>query len=96
MRAKIKQITSEDTHEIRHQILRPNQTLDDCHYRNDNAESTIHFGAYQRDQLVGIASLYHETLPDQYAINTWRLRGMAIREPVQQTGIFNERLVLSM
>lgn len=43
---EVKQIKAEDTHEIRHRILRPNQPIEACRYETDLLEGTFHLGVF--------------------------------------------------
>ena len=73
----IKQISGEQTYDIRHKILRPNQALVDCQYPLDFNSDTIHLGAFIGEQLVSIASFFHENSDSFNLQNQYRLRGMA-------------------
>ena len=73
----IKLIHSEDTYSIRHKVLRPNQTINDCKYDSDEDEDTFHLGAFKDDQLISIGSFYLESHPELPGKDQYRLRGMA-------------------
>ena len=83
----IKDIAPERTWALRHQVLRPNQTLADCSYPTDNDPGAFHLGAFQNDELVGIASFYREKHPDLNYQTQYRLRGMAVDPELQTQGI---------
>ncbi len=73
----VKQIDAKDTYPIRHTILRPKQTINDCQYEGDFDKLTFHLGGFIDDNLASIASFYlnnHPEFPDEYQ---FRLRGMA-------------------
>ncbi|MBM7583849.1 GNAT superfamily N-acetyltransferase [Bacillus pakistanensis] len=74
---EIKMIKPEDTYELRHTILRPNQSIEDCQYPGDDEKDSFHVGAYMKGKLVSIASFYKETHPNFNEENQFRLRGMA-------------------
>ncbi len=76
----IKVIQAEQTYEIRHKVLRPNQTLEDCQFPGDHDHGTFHLGAYKGDKLISIASFYQENHPDIEGNVQFRLRGMATLE----------------
>ncbi len=76
----IRLIEAEDTHQLRHKILRPHQTLADCRYPADQQLDTFHLGAYIDDELISIASFFKETHPDLPGDSHYRLRGMATLE----------------
>ena len=82
----LREITAEETHSLRHAILRQNQPIAACAYPGDDDPQTAHFGAYMNGDLVGIASLYREDLPDAPSVEAWRLRGMATVEAVRGQG----------
>ena len=70
-------IEPEETYNLRHQILRPNQTLEDCKYPLDFESSTFHLGAFVEGLLVSVASFYKEKQSDIEGLDHFRLRGMA-------------------
>lgn len=76
-----------DTHPIRHKMLRPNGTVEDCIFSGDSDELTFHLGAFVDKKLVSVASFYFErnsNFPDQYQ---YRLRGMATLPEYQGQGL---------
>ena len=79
-------IPVERARDVRHRILRPNQPPEACIYPNDDAPDTGHFGAFQDGALVGIASVFHETLPQDPELADWRIRGMATEAAVRGKG----------
>ena len=86
-RMEIRTITSIQTFEIRHPILRAGQPLESCKFIRDDDDETLHFGAYDKDNLTGVLSCYvnngaHFTLGKNYQI-----RGVAVVEKLQQHGI---------
>ena len=42
----VRKIKIEDTYALRHQILRPHQTIDQCRYPGDFDELTAHLGIF--------------------------------------------------
>ena len=44
---EIRSISSTQTFEIRHPILRAGQPLESCKFIGDEDEETLHFGAYE-------------------------------------------------
>lgn len=72
---------------LRHQLLRPNQTIADCEYSSDHDVLARHFSAYHDNTQIGIVSVYQEVLkhvPGEDNLscfeNTigWRIRGIAV------------------
>jgi GNAT superfamily N-acetyltransferase len=84
---QVLRIKSIDTQHIRHKMLRPSGTLEDCVFRGDNDELTFHLGAFVDSKLVSVASFYFERndiFSDQYQ---YRLRGMATLPEYQGQGL---------
>lgn len=86
----IKKITAEDTRELRQIILRPHQKPEELIYDGDDDPSTIHFGLYENDILLGIASLYKDQYSGIEEPESWRLRGMATTEDSRGKGYGRE------
>lgn len=82
----IRQIKAQDTHPVRHAVLRPNQPISACHYPDDDMPQAGHLGAFVDDALVGIISLYPQTHPQINASDAWRIRGMATLPRVRGLG----------
>jgi len=55
---EIREIRSQDTLEIRLEVLRPNGSLEDCMFPGDDDITTKHFGSFIDNNLVGIVSFY--------------------------------------
>jgi predicted GNAT family N-acyltransferase len=79
-------VAPEETHALRHRILRPNQTLADCAYPSDHAPGSLHMGFYAGDQLVGVGSIFREDQEGRTDRPAWRVRGMAVAEAVRGQG----------
>jgi len=76
---KVLRVHPKDTYPIRHKILRPHGTLQDCVFQGDDDDLTFHLGAFVDNKLVSVASFYfesHEQFIAQYP-HQYRLRGMA-------------------
>jgi len=82
---KVARITAAQTRPLRHLILRPNQPAEATEYTGDHDPDTRHFGAFDRDRLVGVASLYREPRSGGPA-DGWRLRGMATALEARRRG----------
>lgn len=83
----IRRIPPIETWELRQNILRPHQRLEEMDYAGDNDPDTAHFGIFVRDQLVGIASVYHVPPKGREGDTlAWQLRGMATLPWVRGTG----------
>lgn len=84
---EVKQIDAKDTYELRHKILRPLGTIEDCKYLGDNDDLSFHLGAFVDDKLVSIASFYMENHPAVESEYQFRLRGMATSEEFRGQGM---------
>ncbi|MBW8048806.1 MAG: GNAT family N-acetyltransferase [Cytophagales bacterium] len=63
MKFLIRSISASDTRPLRQQLLRPNQHIDELVYEGDDANDTLHAGAFLKGQLVGIASVFRQPRP---------------------------------
>jgi predicted GNAT family N-acyltransferase len=83
----IREIKAGETWALRQEVLRPQQPLSDMQFAGDEAPDTRHFGAWEENELVGIASFYREPLPERPGATAWRLRGMAVSPKKRRSGI---------
>ena len=88
----IKEITVEETYPLRHQVLRPHQSIDECKYHGDRDSLTRHFGTYVESKLVGIVSIYKSPLNHIHDKDCWQIRAMAMDVSVRKKGYANEIL----
>jgi GNAT superfamily N-acetyltransferase len=84
---EVLRIKAIDTHLIRHKMLRPNGTLEDCIFQGDGDELTFHLGAFVDKKLVSVASFYFEKHPNFSDPYQYRLRGMATLPEFQGQGL---------
>ncbi|AGA21534.1 Hypothetical protein YitI [Bacillus subtilis subsp. subtilis str. BSP1] len=77
---EVKTISAEDTYEIRHRILRPHQSIEQCKYEEDHAKGSFHLGAFFEGKLISIASFSPQNQPLVKESPAYRLRGMATLE----------------
>lgn len=63
---------------LRQSILRPDRSYEFSIYPADSIPTTLHLGAFLENELVGIASVYLESAPDNPKPNSWRLRDMGV------------------
>jgi predicted GNAT family N-acyltransferase len=82
----IQPISAEATYTLRHQILRPNQPIEECIFSFDSAPDTLHVGCFLNGQLVGVGSIFREARDGSPQANGWRIRGMAVRADVRGSG----------
>ncbi len=87
----ITRITAAGTRPLRHAVLRPDKPAAQLINPGDDAPEAVHFGAILDDEIVGIATIYREPMPDdersEQASKSWRLRGMATAAKVRRTGL---------
>jgi ribosomal protein S18 acetylase RimI-like enzyme len=88
----IKKITSETTFSVRNPVLRPNLPVETCRFDGDNLPSTVHFGYYDNEKLVGIVSVFEKNNENWNNNRQFQIRGMAVLEEFQKKGI-GEKLV---
>ncbi len=89
----VRSITLLQARVIRRDVLRPQGPESDLVYPGDASETTRHFGAFDRDTLVGAASFLLESCPGEDGTGAWRLRGMAITRAARGRGV-GSRLLL--
>jgi GNAT superfamily N-acetyltransferase len=84
----VRSIAAADTHPLRLSVLRDNSPTAVLVFDGDDEPTTFHLGAFQGDELVGIA-----TFVDRPCSNTpdakcaVQLRGMAVSTTVQSGGV---------
>ena len=85
----VEKISAADTLSIRQQVLRPNWTIEQCHFEGDQDETTFHIGAFKDGVLIGIATMMRDSSAELAAIATdqYRLRGMAVLPEYRDQGI---------
>jgi predicted GNAT family N-acyltransferase len=79
-------VTPSQTLPLRCVVLRPDCPITESTFAGDDDTSTEHWGVFVNDKLVGVASLYQESMPETADANTWRLRGMAVGPAFQGQG----------
>ncbi|MBC1446463.1 GNAT family N-acetyltransferase [Listeria welshimeri] len=84
---EIKQISSEETQDIRHRVLRPEQSESNAIYPNDDLERTFHLGAFENDVLLGVASFYPEKSAVIMNHTQYRIRGVATERRMRLKGL---------
>lgn len=83
---EVKLIDPEVTYELRHNILRPHQSMEDCKYSTDYDEGAFHVGAFYEGKLISIASFCVENHPDFSFEKQYRLRAMATFKEYRRMG----------
>jgi predicted GNAT family N-acyltransferase len=83
---EIRAIAPHDTLPLRSQVLRSGRPVEEAVLPGDKDADTLHLGVFTNGSIVGVASLFHEPLPDDADGGAWRLRGMAISPAAQGKG----------
>lgn len=81
---KIKNISAQETYEIRLSVLRNNNDLP-YKFEGDEDGSTFHLGAFYEKKLVGIAT-FMKSNPEAFDVEQYQLRGMATLPEVRGMG----------
>ena len=72
---------------IRRDVLKRGLPESEVIYPGDDAEETLHLGAFVDGELVGIATFLGESCPARPGASAWRLRGMATVPEHRDRGI---------
>ncbi|WP_298536142.1 GNAT family N-acetyltransferase [uncultured Algibacter sp.] len=88
----IKLINSEETYKVRHPILRSGKPIESCAFEGDDHKTTLHLGLYFKDEIVGVCSFLKNKHVNINQESQYQLRGMAVLENFQRTGIGYELL----
>lgn len=84
----IRRITAAETVPVRWPVLRPGFPRETAIFDGDDAPETIHFGAFNYRELVGVASIFAAQcaeFPDVFP--AFQLRGMATLPEVRGAGL---------
>lgn len=91
MNTTLRPASAAEVRVLRGSLLRPGEPPEALVYHGDDAIDSLHVGAFDGSELVGIASVCREDLPpDLRTLDygpTWRLRGMATVPRVRGSGI---------
>lgn len=82
----IKEITITEAFSVRHPVLRPGKPIESCHFEGDDLDSTIHFGYFEAEHLIGIISVFKND-HSFFKENQFQIRGMAVLTAYQKKGI---------
>ena len=86
MLPSVRPVEAEQTRVLRQQILRPHQQKYELVYPGDDAPDSLHLGAFEEDELVGVASVMRESRSGEEDPGAWRIRGMATIPEVRGHG----------
>lgn len=90
----IKQIAPLDTFPVRHPVLRAEKPIESCYFEGDTLETTVHFGLYEIENLVGVISLFESKNELFISEKQFQIRGMAVLKQHQKKG-FGEKLIIN-
>jgi GNAT superfamily N-acetyltransferase len=83
---EIRPITSTETRTVRLPVLRAGLPPESAILDHDDDPGTRHFGAFDGERLVGVATFFAEPCPLRPGPRAWRLRGMATLADMQGRG----------
>ncbi len=88
----IQQINSKQTFLVRHAVLRQGKPIESCSFVGDDLATTIHFGYFEDNVLIGVVSVFKNDNPNSLFFEkelgeTFQIRGMAVLENHQGKGI---------
>ncbi len=81
-------ITANETTDLRHRILRPDQDVDVCHYAEDFLSSTFHVGIRDANKKIISSGTFiaEQNILFKDCVKPYRLRGMATDNHLQKKG----------
>jgi predicted GNAT family N-acyltransferase len=85
---EIRRVSLADTLPLRQRLLRPTQELDELVFSGDEDPGAVHLGAFDGDDIVGIASL----APSPGPLGRWRIRQIGVAPELRGAGL-GRRLV---
>ncbi|MCK8142088.1 GNAT family N-acetyltransferase [Flavobacterium sp. I-SCBP12n] len=91
---KIKKISALETYPVRHPVLREGKSIESCHFDGDNLETTIHFGLYLQDNIIGVVSVFESKNEIFTNKKQFQIRGMAVLKE-QQRKKFGAELIIA-
>lgn len=88
----LKQIASQDTFAVRQPVLRPGKGIETCIFEGDDLPTTVHFGVFDNEALVGVISVFKMASPYFNEKMQFQIRGMAVLDAEQKKGL-GEKLI---
>lgn len=83
----IRLISAAQTHQVRHPMLRKGRPISDCEFYGDYHSNTLHLGAFEKEQLVGVLSAYEQNNPYFKTNRSYQVRGVAVLPSHHRQGI---------
>tara|TARA_B100000965_G_C19512440_1_gene722559 strand:+ start:123 stop:566 length:444 start_codon:yes stop_codon:yes gene_type:complete len=87
MKVFLKKVNPDQLLSIRSKVLRNNSDFKFCRYDGDNANSSIHIGAFNSKEIIGGVSLIKNDSTHIILKNCYQLRGMCVNDEYQKKGI---------
>jgi GNAT superfamily N-acetyltransferase len=87
MGVRVTEITETDTHGLRRKVLRDGRPDAVVEFPQDATPGCFHLGAFDGDDLVGVATFFPEGTDLRPGARGVRLRGMAVDHDTQGKGI---------
>lgn len=72
---------------VRHAVLRKGRPVGTAHFEGDEEPSARHWVARLDQEVVGVVTVLARPWPDGAEGPAWQLRGMAVRDGLQGTGV---------
>lgn len=89
---KIIKIDYLKTFAVRHPVLREGKPVESCFFNHDDAETTIHLGLFNNNNIIGVVSIFKNKM-SIFNINCqYQIRGMAVLKDFQKQG-FGKMLI---
>lgn len=82
----VKKITYLDTFPVRSAVLRQGKPIETCFFYGDDEKETTHFGLFNAEKLIGIASVFYVKNEIFKQNIQFQLRGMAVLTEYQGLG----------
>jgi len=83
----VKEITPEATFAVRLPVLRPGKTVDNCVFDGDSLPTTLHFGIYDNETILGVISVFEANHLFFTEERQFQIRGMAVLDANQNKGL---------
>ena len=66
--------------------------VSECFYPLDKKEDSYHVGVFFKEEIIGVASIFHEDQDGSLGTSSWRIRGMAMDKKYQSKGLGSSML----
>jgi GNAT superfamily N-acetyltransferase len=90
LKVALHSISAEEARSIRDAVLRSSMPAGGSIYPGDDAEDTLHIGAFVDNRLCAVATICRESRSGTSEEREWRLRGMAALEEFRGIGLGKE------